>query len=79
MIKLKKLLVPTGETKKVDAIEVWTVSWWSRYNEYSFGVNKEFEVFISEGEAEDFAKSLRDAFKLLRYTSGTKITVDKNK
>ena len=72
----KKLSVPqTNEVKTIDAVQLWTVRWESRYNEYSGGLRKEVEAFTSEQEAQDFKLALENAFKLLRHTSGTTVTL----
>lgn len=75
----KWLSIPTGATKEVKAYESWSVRWTSRYNNYMTGTKQEAEFFTNEKDAEDFAKSLRDAFKLLKHTSDTKVTVEKTK
>lgn len=74
----KWLSIPTGETKEVKAYESWTVRWRSRHGEYNFEAKDECEVFTNEKDADDFAKSLRDAFKLIRHTSGNSVSVKKN-
>ncbi len=75
----KKTKTPvSNEIKEVDAVQLWIVNWYSRYDEYSVSVKKEYEAFISEDEANKFADSLRKAYKLLRHTSGTQVTVEKN-
>ena len=73
----KKVPIPSGE-KELDAYESWTVRWSSRQGEYSSQVQKETEVFLDKESAEAFAQALKDAFKLLRHTSGTRVTVEKN-
>ena len=74
----KKTAVPvSNETKEVETVQLWQVMWWSRDGEYSHSLNKEFEVFTSEEEAKNFADSLRAAFKLIRYTSGTEVKLTK--
>ena len=45
---LKKIILPTGETKEVDALESWTVSWKARTGEYSGGWEVKSEVFIDK-------------------------------
>lgn len=37
------------------------------------------EVFTSEKDAVDFKKALYDAFKLLKHTSGTDISIKRKK
>ncbi len=74
----KKTSVPvSNEMKEVDAVQLWQVTWWSRHGAYSSDLEKEFEVFTSEQEANDFANALRAAYKLLRHTSGTEVKMEK--
>lgn len=67
----------TNETKTVDAVELWYVEWTSRYDKYCNDTQKEFEAFPSKEDAENFAESLRQAFKLIRHTSQTRVSVYK--
>lgn len=77
---LKNLTVPTGETKTIVAIKSWSVRWISKQGTYPFErKTEETEVFVSEETANTFAQSLRNAFKLLRYSADTKISITENK
>lgn len=58
------------------AVPLWQVRWLSRYNEYHSGTKPEVRGFSSRQAADDFAESLRTAFKLLRHTSGTKVEIE---
>lgn len=72
----KKLKVPTSnELKQVDAIKLWIVAWYSRHGQFSSDTTKEYEAFTSEEAATEFAESLKNAYALLRHTSGTRIDV----
>jgi hypothetical protein len=74
----KKTSVPvSNEMKEVDAVQLWQVTWWSRHGEYSSDLEKEFEVFTSEKEANEFAEALRAAYKLVRHTSRIGVNVEK--
>jgi len=76
----KKTTVPvSNETKEIETVQLWVVSWWARYGEYSGNVDKQFEAFTSEKAANEFADSLKAAYKLLRHTSGTRVVVEKQK
>lgn len=76
--KSKKIDVPiSNETKQVDAVEFWQVQWYSRYGNFHGDIEQENEVFTNEQAAKDFAESIRNAFKLLRFTSGTKVKLFK--
>lgn len=72
----KLLSIPTGQ-KTVEATELHEVRWTSRYGEYSNSTQPEAEVFTSKEGAEEFAAALRNAFKLIRHTSGTTVEVKK--
>ena len=74
----KKLFAPTGENKELTTIQTWSVRWYSRYGAYSTDTRKECEVFISKEDAEHFAGQLKAAFKLIKHTSGTYITIEKS-
>lgn len=60
----------------VDVAVAWEVRWRSRYNEY-LGTRPEIRVFIDKEQAENFASALRDAFSLIKHTSGNEVTVCK--
>jgi hypothetical protein len=79
MFNFKKLIMPTGGKKEVDAVKTWTVRWTSRYGEYSGHTQEEVEVFTDEDTAKEYAEQLTAAFKFLRYTSGTTVIVKENK
>ncbi len=74
----KKLTVPaTNETKQVDAVQMWEVRWRSRNGQYYTDTKDELECFPSEAQAKYFAAALKAAFKLIRHTSGTSVSVKK--
>lgn len=76
----KWLKVPlSNETKEVQAVQMWEVRWHSRYGQYSGDTRPELECFPSQEEAESFAESLRNAFKLIRHSFGTWVAVQKAK
>jgi hypothetical protein len=78
-MNFKWLTVPqTNETKEVEAAYLWEVRWCSRNGEYSSSVKPEVEGFTTEGLAQEFVTSLRNAFKLLKHTGlGTEVSVNK--
>lgn len=68
----------TGYQKKeVKGFEAWTVTWYARYGEYSDSWSKKAKVFVDEGAAEIFAKSLQEAQKVLQYTEDIHIRIEK--
>lgn len=75
----KQIQIPSGSTQQIEAVRSWSVRWKSRYTEFSDGFKDETEVFVDEELANNFADSLRQAFKLLRYKNGTEVKVEENK
>ena len=73
----RKKEIPTGQTIKVDVYEIWMVRWRSRSGLYHSDTKDTAEAFTNEQDARKFEKALKDAFKLIRHTSGTNITVEK--
>ncbi len=76
----KNVTVPqANDTKEVQAVQLWSVRWLSRYGSYSGDVREEMEAFTSEQDAIDFKQALDNAFKLLRHTSKTTVVLTKEK
>lgn len=74
----KKITVPeSNETKIADTIQLWYVSWYARHGAYYADTRREVEAFPTEAEANTFATSLRNAFRLIKHTSGTEVTVER--
>tara|TARA_R110000796_G_scaffold126204_3_gene240904 strand:- start:1946 stop:2203 length:258 start_codon:yes stop_codon:yes gene_type:complete len=59
-------------------VHTWIVEWNSRYGQFSTDTRTEVEAFTSENEAKFFKKSLEDAFKLIKHTSGTSVSIRKS-
>jgi hypothetical protein len=75
----KKLITTKRETEVLDsAIETWIVEWTQRYGSFSDNTKQAFQAFLSKEDADKFADSLRQAFKLIGQTSGNKVSVYKN-
>ncbi len=74
----KKLIIRNKETQELTAYERWSVKWQGRYGEYSSDTQNEMEFFTTKEDAERFATELREAFKLLKHTSNTKVVVNKS-
>lgn len=75
----KSKTVPVNNnTKEITIPQLWIVRWQARYGTYSGDTREEVEAFTSAELANDFAESLRLAYKLLKHTSGTSVTVGKN-
>ena len=73
----KHKIIESYNTTEVDGAEVWMVSWYARYGEYSSSCTKVAKAFLNEQEANQFANSLRAAQKLLQYTENICIKVEK--
>lgn len=76
-MKLFKMFFRNEEAMSVDVVETWEVRWESRYDDYVYGVKPEIRVFPSKQDAQAFAKALRDAFALIKHTSGHHVSVTK--
>ena len=77
-LTFKWLTAPfTNQTREVEAVQMWNVRWQSRNGKYSGDVQPELEAFPTEAQAQEFATTLRNAFALLRHTSGTRVSVSR--
>lgn len=75
---IKKLLsMPTGQTKTVDAAEVWVVSWKSRHGNFHSDTYRKAEAFFSNETANEFVQRLKDAQRFLGNTHSIDIRVRK--
>lgn len=74
----KKIInAPTGETVELEGIRTWTVRWESKINNYPYTKRRpEVQMFTNANDANHFAQSLRDAFKLIRHTAESEVTVE---
>lgn len=77
----KKIKVPVNnETKEIEVLETWVVSWMSA-DTFFYGNNiktgrMEFVVFTDETSAKEFYDSIISAFSLLKDT-GRKVSIEK--
>lgn len=85
MSLLKRIFLPQridnsvqSETGVVYAHKSWVVRWESRYGQYSNDIKKEAEIFPIKEDAEAFKAQLEAAFRLIRHTSGVKVTIEEN-
>lgn len=78
---IEKINTIFGLTKQKDAkgAEVWVVSWVSRYGDCSAHTKYVAKAFLMKEDANLFAKSLRDAQKLLQNTNDIEITIKKQR
>lgn len=73
---LKSILVPAAnETREVDAVQLWEVRWTSRHGAFHADIRPQVEAFPTRDEADFFAESLRNAFKVIRHTDGNYVSV----
>lgn len=72
----KSIFVPDGSVT-LEAIQLWEVRWKSRHGEGYYDVRPEVEAFPSLKEADRFADALREAFALMKHTSGACVTVER--
>jgi hypothetical protein len=64
---LKKIFIPIGDKREINALRSWTVKWTSYRGSSTIAyLNDEAEVFINEQDAITFMNSLNDAFKLTK-------------
>lgn len=78
-MKFKWLTVPwSNETKSVKTVQLWEVRWDSKHGYEGVPDSRpEMEAFTSEAEAKEFRDSLQYAYRLLRYTTGTRVSMNK--
>lgn len=62
----KKNKIAQIETKEVDGVEVWMVSWSSRHGEGYYDTRRCAKAFLTEADAIDFGKSLEEAQQILQ-------------
>jgi len=61
----------------VNVAEAWEVRWFSRYGQYYGDIRPEIRIFVTKHEANEFADALRDAYRLIRHSSGVGVSVVK--
>jgi membrane protein required for beta-lactamase induction len=79
IVKYITSLFEFRETKKVECAKVWMVSWDARYGSYYGNWERVSKAFLNRDDAYAFAKSLKDAKKLLQITEGLRIEVEEQK
>ena len=70
-----------GTRQLTSGVDTWVVEWTRRYGSYSSDTEQCFQAFTNKDEAEEFAKDLRRAHKLIGNTcwSETQVTVKHQK
>lgn len=75
---IKKIIhLPARKEQNLEAVELWSVRWDARYGSYHGDWEPVVEVFTNEADARVFARELREAQKILRYTENIDIRVTK--
>jgi hypothetical protein len=75
----RNINLPTGDTEKVETMDMWVVSWHSRHGEYSGDIKKRYQSFFNEDDARKLKKALDDANKLIGNTSKIEVNIEKQK
>ena len=65
--------------KEAKGSEVWMVYWYARFGDYSSDTRQVSKAFLMKEDAELFAKSLKDAHKLLQNTNNIGVCIEKQK
>ena len=68
-----------GTKELTSGVDTWIVEWTRRYGVFSNQTEQCYQAFTSKDEAEDFADSIRRAHRLIGNTSGTHVSVTKQK
>ena len=68
-----------GTRQLTSGVDTWIVEWTRRYGKFSDDTEQCYQAFTNKEEAEDFADSIRRANKLIGNTSGTYVSVSKQK
>jgi hypothetical protein len=76
IVKYITSLFEFKETRKVECAKVWMVYWDARYGSYHGDWNRVSKAFLNQDDAEAFAKSLKDAKKLLQIEENLRIKVE---
>lgn len=75
----KNVEIPvSNDTQLIEAVQLWEVRWRSRHGQFNSDTRDEIEAFPSEVEAQRFAEALRNAFRLIRHSSGDSVKVTKS-
>lgn len=72
----KTIEAPSGESVELEGLHTWMVRWTSRHGQFQSETKPQVQAFTNLEDAEHFAKSLRDAFALIKHTSGNTVTVE---
>lgn len=76
-MNLIKIFFRDEQETSVDVYECWEVRWTSRHGEYSSDTRPEIRAFPDKKGAAEFKRALEDAFKLIKHTSATRVTLSR--
>ncbi len=74
-----KLFIRDKQEQAIETVNCYEVRWTSRHGSFSGETQQEVRVFVSQEDAEEFYDALKAAFKLIKHTSGTRVTVNRTK
>ena len=76
IVKYITSLFEVKESREVECAKVWMVSWDARYGSFSGDCKRVSKAFLNQDDAEVFAKSLKEAKKLLQIEENLRIKVE---
>ena len=71
----RKINIPNYETDQLDTVDMWVVSWESRYGKFSGETEMNYQSFFTYEDAIKFKTALDNANKLIGNTSGTIVDI----
>ena len=72
----RKINIPNETKEQIDTVDMWVVSWWSRYGQYYGDVKRSFQSFFTYEDACKLKRSLEDANRLIGNTSDTQVNIE---
>jgi len=76
-MNILKLIFRDKQEISTDIFECWEVRWCSRHGEFHGDTIPQLRAFPRETDAIEFKQALDDAFALVKTTSGTRVTIEK--
>ena len=62
-----------SKDKETDNVQIYMISWKSRFGSFNQDTKRVAKAFIRESEADEFVKKLKEAAAFLQYTEDLKI------
>lgn len=75
MLNLRKLFIPKENAQVIRELQSWTVHWWVKTG-WSDNSKHAAKVFVSEAEADEFAKQITESAKFIG--AWVKVSVKEN-